>query len=133
MRMHSVVFLHINNKCVCEVAQRPSSFSTDIWRSIIEGSEDGVCCVRHKHHILKQRERTKFKNCLTDPCGSETCCSVFSCSHLSQTGEQYVDSQSPDGCSLHQIVFTVGQPQQHGDAHQLSLILKKKKKKQHYM
>lgn len=46
------------------------------------------------------------------------------CPYLSQTGEQYVDSQSPDGCSLHQIVFTVGQPQQHGDAHQLGLILK---------
>ena len=46
------------------------------------------------------------------------------CPYLSQTGEQYIDSQSPDGCSLHQIVFTVGQPQQHSDAHQLGLVLK---------
>lgn len=43
--------------------------------------------------------------------------------YLSQTREQYVDSQSPDGCRLHKIVLTVGEPQQHGDAHQLGFVL----------
>lgn len=46
------------------------------------------------------------------------------CLYLSQTGEQYVDSQSPDSGCLYQIVLTVGQPQQHSDAHQLRLVLK---------
>lgn len=47
--------------------------------------------------------------------------------YLSQTGEEYVDSQSPDSCGLYHIVFTVGQPQQHSDTHQLGLVLKKKR------
>lgn len=57
--MHSTVvlcirgFLHINSECVCEVGQRPGSLGTDIWKSIIKGSEDSVCCVGHEHHILK--------------------------------------------------------------------------------
>ena len=45
-------------------------------------------------------------------------------SYLSQTGEQDVDSQSSDSCYLHQIVLNVGQSQQHGDTHQLRLVLK---------
>ena len=46
--------------------------------------------------------------------------------YLSQTGEEYIDSQSPDSRGLYHIVFTVGQPQQHSDTHQLGLVLKKK-------
>jgi len=53
------------------------------------------------------------------------------CPYLSQTGEQDVDSQSPDGRRLHQIVLTVGQAQQHSDAHHLGLVLKKEKAKHH--
>lgn len=51
--------------------------------------------------------------------------------YLSQTREQYVDPQSPDGRRLHQVVLTVGQPQQHGDAHQLGLVLKNKQYTSH--
>lgn len=50
--------------------------------------------------------------------------SVFT--HLSQTREQDVNSQSPDSCRLHQIVLNVGQAQEHSDAHQLDFILFKK-------
>lgn len=50
------------------------------------------------------------------------------CPHLSQTREQYVDTQSPDRCGLQQIDFTVGHPQQDGDAHHLDLVLIKANK-----
>ena len=43
--------------------------------------------------------------------------------YLSEAGEQDVDPQGPHCRRLHQGVLTVGQAQQHRDAHHLDLIL----------
>lgn len=51
------------------------------------------------------------------------CCAAAALTHLSQTGEQDEHSQSPNRCSFHLMVLTVGQSQQHGDAHHLRLLL----------
>lgn len=55
----TVVFLHIDNKSVCQIAQGPGGLSTNIWRSIIKGGEDSVCCISHKHYILKRQKKRK--------------------------------------------------------------------------
>lgn len=49
---YSGYILHINNQCVCEVAQGPRSLGTNIWGTIVQGSEDGVCRVCNEHYIL---------------------------------------------------------------------------------
>ena len=43
--------------------------------------------------------------------------------YLSETGEDYVDSQGSDSCCLHQGVVAVGEPQKNCDAHHLCLVL----------
>lgn len=47
--------LHVDDEGVCEVAQGPGCLGTDVGRLVVEGVQDGVCCVCHKHHVLSKQ------------------------------------------------------------------------------
>ncbi|TNN63464.1 hypothetical protein EYF80_026314 [Liparis tanakae] len=82
--------------------REPGRLGADVWRAIVEGGEDRVRRIRHEHHILEKRQSERILGGQTH--GSDTRGRRgHGCPYLSQTGEQDVDAQSPDGRRLHQV------------------------------
>lgn len=48
--------LHVDDQGVCEVAQGPGCLGTDVGRFVMEGIQNGIGCVCHKHHILSKQK-----------------------------------------------------------------------------
>lgn len=51
-----VCHLHVDDQGVCQVAQGPGCLGTDVGRLVVEGIQNGIGCVCHKHHILSKQK-----------------------------------------------------------------------------